>query len=176
METQAAEKDQFDRYGFRRNPIKEENLSEGEVLCDVCNGNGYVPHDLFGKIFCKKCQGCGKLDWVERIVGKKEIYLGYSGYTAASGWPGMSACYNSGGSGYINVAYGSGFSGSGYVNTISGTGYSSLFSNPPNNVNDTTQNIKPESREEPKSDIESKKDFGNKIIDKIKKFISGGWK
>lgn len=43
-------------------------LEEGEELCDICNGVGRFP---VGR--CWKCQGKGKLDWVEKVVGVKPI-------------------------------------------------------------------------------------------------------
>ncbi len=76
----------YDNQGFRLNPLTETDLKEGEVLCDICNGYGYSVHNHWGKMVCKKCNGEGKLDWIERIVGKKNEIQGWSGYTAASGW------------------------------------------------------------------------------------------
>jgi hypothetical protein len=39
--------------------------------CDACNGKGIVKSKtLIGYENCTKCQGTGKLDWVERVVGK----------------------------------------------------------------------------------------------------------
>lgn len=80
----------FDQFGFRINPILQEDLEEGEVLCDICTGYGYVIDPTWGKMVCKKCQGLAKLDWIERIVGKKEPEIsGYSGYSATSGYTGV---------------------------------------------------------------------------------------
>jgi len=36
----------------------------GIYKCDACNGTGMI------KSMCSKCQGTGKLDWVEKVVGK----------------------------------------------------------------------------------------------------------
>jgi len=48
-----------------------------ESICDRCGGVGsvivkvsYYRGHKRGK--CPKCEGTGKLDWVERIVGKNE--------------------------------------------------------------------------------------------------------
>ncbi len=77
----------YDAYGFRIDPLKEEELEDGEVLCDVCKGYGYTNETYWGRMICRKCQGLAKLDWIERIVGKKEPeFSGYSGYSAVSGW------------------------------------------------------------------------------------------
>ncbi len=58
------------------------NLKDGEVICNQCKGTGHpnnnkvnynsrslfpVPH------VCDKCNGVGKLDWIEVIVGKKHL-------------------------------------------------------------------------------------------------------
>ena len=56
-------------------------------MCDVCKGYGYTNETYWGRMICRKCQGLAKLDWIERIVGKKEPeFSGYSGYSAVSGW------------------------------------------------------------------------------------------
>lgn len=41
-------------------------LKEGEYECSECNGTGKagIPY------LCPRCQGAGKLDWIENIVGK----------------------------------------------------------------------------------------------------------
>lgn len=57
----------------------EESLKEGEMVCPECNGMGYIdkiPSDNFHvfKERCPKCLGAGKLDWIENVVGKKEMY------------------------------------------------------------------------------------------------------
>jgi len=55
-------------------------LEEGEGICDQCIGTGYelnIPIERYNAGYynkhykCSKCQGEGKLDWVENIVGKK---------------------------------------------------------------------------------------------------------
>jgi DnaJ-class molecular chaperone len=52
--------------------------NEGENFCPKCDGLGLVPRS--GKIMektgvvhliCNKCLGDGKIDWVEKVVGKK---------------------------------------------------------------------------------------------------------
>jgi len=45
-------------------------LESGEVICDKCNGEIFVDNDN-GIDICSKCLGSGKLDWIEKIVGKK---------------------------------------------------------------------------------------------------------
>jgi len=45
-----------------------------EFICDKCKGTGYEPgQNLNSGILeiCGKCLGHGKLDWIERVVGKK---------------------------------------------------------------------------------------------------------
>jgi hypothetical protein len=53
------------------------NLKPGEYICDECDGSGvdakyenylYEYRDYYK---CPKCHGEGKLDWVEKVVGKK---------------------------------------------------------------------------------------------------------
>jgi len=52
--------------------------SIGEIICDKCNGWGnlYSEKDERHIIRCSKCWGVGKLDWIEKAVGKKEIFYG----------------------------------------------------------------------------------------------------
>ncbi len=63
--------------------MKEQfNLEEGEYICDKCGGTGRInnhnpyhsfPHSRSRTVFCPMCQGTGKLDWIENIVGKKPV-------------------------------------------------------------------------------------------------------
>ncbi len=51
-------------------------INEGEIRCSDCRGNGVIsvkigPGNRIRSSLCDKCQGEGKLDWVENIVGKK---------------------------------------------------------------------------------------------------------
>jgi len=53
-------------------------LEEGEMVCDKCEGKGgnayNQPSDDLTKpqwVRCQKCQGTGKVDWIENVVGKK---------------------------------------------------------------------------------------------------------
>lgn len=51
-------------------------LKDGEVVCPKCNGNTlnndpYYDSKDYETWYCDKCNGTGKLDWVENIVGKK---------------------------------------------------------------------------------------------------------
>ena len=47
------------------------DLKPGEIRCDQCDGKGFIVNKYFGKPVCNKCNGTGKLDWVEAVVGKK---------------------------------------------------------------------------------------------------------
>lgn len=51
-------------------------LNEGEELCHRCDGYGeekfnpnFIPQFPFT---CTVCHGTGKLDWIEKVVGKKK--------------------------------------------------------------------------------------------------------
>jgi RecJ-like exonuclease len=47
------------------------NLNPGEIICDECLGTGAsLAYNL-----CPKCQGVGKLDWIEAVVGKKNEFI-----------------------------------------------------------------------------------------------------
>ena len=52
-------------------------LKEGEVLCPDCKGSGNqakwdtIP-DYRVTLECETCNGTGKLDWIEAVVGKKK--------------------------------------------------------------------------------------------------------
>lgn len=61
-----------------RDKEKKLNLEEGEIICDKCNGRGVNPikNKFEFPIPCNKCQGLGKLDWIENIVGKKSTTFG----------------------------------------------------------------------------------------------------
>lgn len=67
------------RYNCHLKKIIE--LSEGENFCLKCDGKGVVPKEgkIFGRkgiinLVCNKCLGDGKLDWVEKVVGKRRKY------------------------------------------------------------------------------------------------------
>lgn len=58
-------------------------LKPGEIICDRCHGakviekiTNYKRHHHSGTItsnvICEHCKGEGKLNWIERVVGKKE--------------------------------------------------------------------------------------------------------
>ena len=52
-------------------------LKEGEVLCPDCKGSSNqaqwdIMPDYRVYFECKTCNGEGKLDWIEAIVGKKK--------------------------------------------------------------------------------------------------------
>ncbi len=59
-------------------------LSEGEQFCKKCRGRGMVPNKSKEKFFpfskrqfliCNICLGDGKIDWVEKVIGK--TYKGF---------------------------------------------------------------------------------------------------
>lgn len=68
------------RYNFNLNQIIE--INDSETVCSKCLGRGRVSKNngVFSSIrkrnkqqtlCCDVCLGEGKLDWVEKIVGKK---------------------------------------------------------------------------------------------------------
>jgi DnaJ-class molecular chaperone len=54
-------------------------IREGEEFCPKCDGKGRVPKSqgigrmLGSTLECNECLGEGKIDWVEKAVGKKRI-------------------------------------------------------------------------------------------------------
>lgn len=56
--------------------ITKEDLKFGEVICSKCNGECAldVPNnpDLLQQ--CPKCDGHGKLDWIQNVMGKRHIF------------------------------------------------------------------------------------------------------
>ena len=50
-------------------------LKEGEIICDRCNGCGDDPKFTGEKngftMDCEKCGGWGKINWIERVFGKR---------------------------------------------------------------------------------------------------------
>ncbi len=61
-------------------------LEEGEYICSECEGRGSIPSKLRPNILaamCKKCQGAGKLDWIENIVGKPPVSSAGSSSTSS---------------------------------------------------------------------------------------------
>jgi len=46
-------------------------LEEGEIKCPKCKGKGYIKDPRGFKTACVKCLGCGKIDWIENVVGKQ---------------------------------------------------------------------------------------------------------
>lgn len=51
-------------------------LEEWEMVCDKCEGRGT---SWIYTTPCSKCQGKGKVDWIENIVGKKPETIDTSG-------------------------------------------------------------------------------------------------
>ena len=63
-------------------------LEEGEIICSECEGRGTKPSSINSATMasiCKKCQGDGKLDWIENIVGKVPKLTGFFGSSSTSG-------------------------------------------------------------------------------------------
>ena len=54
----------------------ELNKDKGEIICPKCKGSGnqadwmHLP-DYRAYMECSHCNGEGKLDWIENVVGKK---------------------------------------------------------------------------------------------------------
>ncbi len=53
-------------------------LNEGEEFCETCRGEGmlvlrrdYSSLKMSSTLVCKDCLGAGKIDWIEKITGKK---------------------------------------------------------------------------------------------------------
>ncbi len=53
--------------------MEKELSAEGKVICDECNGMGYVYRDATEhRDTCIKCNGNKILDWIENITGVDE--------------------------------------------------------------------------------------------------------
>ncbi len=54
------------------------NLTDGEEICTECRGYGMIMTSLLHEDhkMCHKCWGHGKLDWIEKAVGKKVMAIG----------------------------------------------------------------------------------------------------
>ena len=53
-------------------------LQEGEHFCKKCGGAGMVARSNSfrkEKLICEKCLGEGKLDWIEKAVGKRSLII-----------------------------------------------------------------------------------------------------
>lgn len=59
-------------------------LKKGEIICNKCNRSVMYSRPQFKDepfdsylaeiaILCNKCKGTGKLNWIENIVGKKNV-------------------------------------------------------------------------------------------------------
>lgn len=62
---------------FNWHKQKNVTLEEGEYFCRKCSGSGVVPRSnasnkVVGNLICDKCLGEGKLDWIEKAVGKRQ--------------------------------------------------------------------------------------------------------
>jgi len=55
-------------------------VKEGEELCPECNGYGIEVGSILNikdhKKICFKCSGHGKVDWIEKAVGIKDLAIG----------------------------------------------------------------------------------------------------
>ena len=61
--------------------MKKLKLGPGEYKCKLCKGKGKIPAEknpeciigIVGQLTtCPECQGTGKLDWIENVIGKKK--------------------------------------------------------------------------------------------------------
>ena len=55
-------------------------IEEGEELCPKCKGKGRVNVPSVVKFYnvtlcCDKCLGDGKIDWLEKVTGKKPRHI-----------------------------------------------------------------------------------------------------
>lgn len=61
-------------------PLSTKKLKDYEEVCDQCNGLGLTKYrdnefnPMSSSYRCPKCSGFGKLDFIEKIVGKKLKY------------------------------------------------------------------------------------------------------
>ncbi len=80
-------------------------LEEGEYICSECEGRGSHPSNQNPNTMasmCRKCQGAGKLDWIENIVGKPPISSGSSSSSSASMSSGRPSIQGIDGSSFIS--------------------------------------------------------------------------
>lgn len=56
------------------------DLEAGEELCPRCRGMKICsdPNSSEGIVQCPTCFGAGKLDWIERVIGKRDPFLSLS--------------------------------------------------------------------------------------------------
>jgi RecJ-like exonuclease len=47
-------------------------IKEGEIICDKCCGFGHIYSVEIYNEKCDKCQGTGKVNWIENIFGKEK--------------------------------------------------------------------------------------------------------
>jgi len=60
----------------------ENDLNEGEVICNKCNGKKEFEVSSTLMQRCPKCKGKGTLDWIENIIGVKGTYIKPGIYTS----------------------------------------------------------------------------------------------
>jgi hypothetical protein len=51
-------------------------IKEGEEICSECEGYGTLLPFRKANTVCLKCFGHGKLDWIEKVTGKKDLAIG----------------------------------------------------------------------------------------------------
>jgi len=73
----------------------EISLNPGDVECDLCKESRAINErerkekpwiSCYSSVWCRKCHGTGKLDWIEQIVGKKHFWeqdFDYSNYSGS---------------------------------------------------------------------------------------------
>lgn len=49
-------------------------LDPGDIICPKCKGTGWIVGEKDWDYRCDRCWGAGKLDWIERIMGKPSPY------------------------------------------------------------------------------------------------------
>lgn len=65
---------------FNWHKLQRITLKEGEYFCKKCDGSGVIgrsnsTNKRVGNLICDKCLGEGKLDWVEKAVGKRQLII-----------------------------------------------------------------------------------------------------
>jgi len=68
--------------------VDEVILEEGEIICNKCEGSGYISVGSNFYQLCPKCQGEKKLDWISAITGvasKLSASCGSHGSSSSSG-------------------------------------------------------------------------------------------
>lgn len=53
--------------------VVKTKLKEYEKICPFCNGAGIIPRAVTELWLCLKCNGRGKIDWIDKIKGIKKL-------------------------------------------------------------------------------------------------------